>query len=261
MNESQLAWTPQPTAGAEQSANPLGSRRLSADHVFFSSMAVLLACTIIAGFSRSYFLKALTGAPRLPFFVHVHAAVFTSWLVVFVVQTALVRRGRIDLHRRVGAAGAVLAATMLVVGMVTAVVGARHGYDGGPTNFFPEPESFLLVPLRDILVFATLISVGLYNRRNPEVHKRAMLTAVAGGLLPPGAARLGLLVGFPQVITAIILLFLLSGPVYDWVRYRRVYAVYVWGGLLAILTLPPGLAPLAASRVWHDVAAWLISYP
>jgi hypothetical protein len=233
---------------------------LPTDHAFFSTLSVLLACTIIAGFSRSYYLKTLTGAPPLPFFVHLHAAVFTSWLVLFVVQTSLVRHGRTDLHRRLGAAGAFLAANLLLVGLATAVLGARDGYNGGPVQFFPDPESFLVVPLRDILIFATLVSVSLYNRHKPEIHKRSMLTAVIGGLLPPGAARLGITIGYPQVIGGIILLFLLSGPVYDWVRYRRVYAVYVWGGLLTMLTLPPELGPIAGTQVWHDIAAWLINY-
>jgi uncharacterized membrane protein YozB (DUF420 family) len=223
-------------------------------------MAVLLAGTIIAGFARSYFLKTLTGAPPLPFFVHVHAAIFTSWLALFVVQTSLARRGRIDLHRRLGIAGAVLAGTMLVAGIATAILGARHGYNGGPLQFFPDRESFLLVPVRDISIFTALIAFGLYNRHKPEIHKRSMLTAVIGGLLPPGAARLGVMSGFPQLIAAMILLFVLSGPVYDWLRYRRVYAVYVWGGLLTILTLPPGLAPIAGSHIWREVAAWLINY-
>jgi uncharacterized membrane protein YozB (DUF420 family) len=224
-------------------------------------MAVLSACTIIAGFSRTYYLKAFTGARPLPLFVHLHAAVFTSWLILFVIQTSLVRRGRIDLHRRLGAAGAVLAATMVLVGLVTAVLGARQGYNGGPVRFFPDPASFLLAPLRDISVFATLIAVALYNRGNPEVHKRAMLTAVTGALIPPGAVRLALAFGLPQLIGGIVLVFLLSGPVYDWVRHRRVYAVYVWGGLLSIVTLPPGLAPIAASRVWHEAAGWIINLP
>lgn len=63
-------------------------------------------------------------------------------------------------------------------GAVTAILSARRGYDGGPVQFFPDPESFLLVPLRDIFIFATLISFGLYNRQKPEIHKRSMLTAV-----------------------------------------------------------------------------------
>lgn len=253
--------TQQPLPAAASEPHNAGSKRgLRADHGFFSIIAVLLACTIIGGFSRTYFLKTLTGAPPLPFFVHVHAAVFTSWLVLFVVQTSLVRHGRVDLHRRLGAAGTVLAAAMLIVGPVTAVLAARQGYNGGPPQFFPDPESFLIVPLRDISIFAILIAVGLFNRHKPEVHKRSMLTAVIGGLLPPGAVRLALTIGFPQVIGGIILLFVLSGPVYDWVRYRRVYAVYGWGGLLTMLTLPPELGPIAGTHVWHEVAAWLISY-
>lgn len=51
----------------------------------------------------------------LPPIIHLHAAVFTSWLVVLVIQTTLVLRGRTAVHRRLGVAGVVLAALMLVV--------------------------------------------------------------------------------------------------------------------------------------------------
>jgi hypothetical protein len=247
------------SAPADMLLSPRSQGGLKTDHGFFSAMAILLACAIIAGFSRSYYLRTLTGAPPLPFFVHVHAAVFTSWLVLFVIQTALVRHGRVDLHQRLGVAGAALAATMVFVGIVTAILAARSGYNGGPVQFLPDPASFLLVPFRDISIFAILVAVALRNRHRPEIHKRSMLMAVIGGLLPPGAARLGLTVGLPQIIVALIACFVLSGPVYDWIRHRRVYAVYVWGGLLTLLTLPPELSPLARSHLWHHVAALLIS--
>ena len=51
--------------------------------------------------------------------VHVHAALFTAWVLLFVVQTAFIAQRRITLHRKLGIAGAVLAAAMVTA--VTAV--------------------------------------------------------------------------------------------------------------------------------------------
>ncbi|HEY4338462.1 MAG TPA: hypothetical protein VGM97_00770 [Steroidobacteraceae bacterium] len=55
-------------------ANPPAGGKRRSDHVFFSTVAVPSACTIVGGFSRSYYLKAFTFAAPLPWFVHLHAA-------------------------------------------------------------------------------------------------------------------------------------------------------------------------------------------
>ncbi len=163
------------------------------------------------------------------------------------------------MHRRLGILGAALAAAMLVVGVYTAIQAATLGYRGVPGQEFPDSAGFLLVPLRDITVFSALVAVGLLNRRNPATHKRAMLTAVLGGLLPPGAARLPFVGSFPPSIGVILLLFFLAGPLYDFLHFRRVHHVYVWGGLMSILTIPPILASIATGHAWHIVAHWLMS--
>ena len=82
---------------------------LPGDHRFFSLMAIVTAATIVAGFSQTYVPKVVTGAPALPPIVHLHAAVFASWLAVFVAQTTLVLSGRPGVHRRLGVAAVVLA--------------------------------------------------------------------------------------------------------------------------------------------------------
>jgi hypothetical protein len=46
-----------------------------------------------------------------------HGALFTAWIVLLVVQTAVVTGRRTDIHRTLGIAGAVLAAIMFVVGV------------------------------------------------------------------------------------------------------------------------------------------------
>jgi hypothetical protein len=228
------------------------------DHRFFSLMAIATATTIAAGFSQTYLPKVVTGAPTLPSIIHLHAAVFTSWLVVFVAQTTLVLSGRTAVHRRLGVAAVVLAALMVVVGTATAITVARLGHRGIPGVEFPDAAGFLLLNLGAIVVFGTLVGAGWYFRRSPQTHKRLMLMATAGALVGPGVSRLPFASGKPPVIGAMAMAFLLAGPVYDLVTRRRVHPAYLWGGLLAIGTIPPVIAQLSATATWHSIASWLL---
>jgi uncharacterized membrane protein YozB (DUF420 family) len=229
------------------------------DRAFFSAMALAVTCTILLGFSRTYLLARAPGIQPLPAVIQVHAALFTAWLGLYITQTQLIVHGQPQSHRRLGITGALLAAVMLVVGIDTAVVAANHGYRGLPGQQFPDSHAFMLVSLRDILVFSTLLAFGLCWRKDAATHKRLMQTAVVGGLLPPGAARLPVVNSVPPLIGLVMLLFLVAGPIYDLTRYRRVHPAYIWGGLLSGLTLVPLLQPIAMTATWHRTAAWIIA--
>jgi FtsH-binding integral membrane protein len=233
-----------------------GSRR--SDHRFFSLMAIATAVTIIAGFFHTYVPKVVTGAPALPPIIHLHAAVFTSWLVLFVAQTTLVLTGRTAVHRRLGVAGVVLAALMIIVGTATSITVARLGHSGIPGVEFPNAEGFLLLNLIAIFVFAALVGAGWWFRRNSQAHKRLMLMATVGGLVGPGVSRLPFASGRPPVIGMLALAFLLAGPVYDLATRRRVHPAYLWGGLLALAAIPPVVTQLSATAAWHSIASWLM---
>lgn len=246
------------TATTKGSAVPSRAfQTLPGDHRFFSLMAIVTAVTIVAGFFNTYAPKVMTGAP-LPPIIHLHAVVFTSWLVLFVAQTTLVLNGRTAVHRRLGVAGVVLAALMLVVGTTTAITVARLGHRGIPGVEFPDAEGFLLLNLTATIVFATLVGAGWYFRRSSQTHKRLMLTATAGALVGPGVSRLPFASGRPPVIAVLALAFLIAGPVYDLVTRRRVHPAYVWGGLLAIAGIPPIVSQLSATAAWHSIASWLM---
>lgn len=231
---------------------------LPGDHRFFSLMAIVTAATIVTGFAHTYLPKVVTGVPALPPIVHLHAAIFSCWLVFFVAQTTLILTGRTAIHRRLGVAGVVLASLMLVVGTATAIAVARLGHRGIPGVEFPDAEGFLLLNLGSITVFATLVGFGWYFRRNAQTHKRLMLMATVGGLVGPGVSRLPFASGRPPVIGVLALAFLLAGPVYDLVTRRRVHPAYLWGGLLAIAAIPPVVALESATAAWHSIASWLL---
>ena len=61
---------------------------------------------VFVGFAPTYYLRAFYHADPLPSVFRIHGLVFTAWVVLFVVQTALVSARRTDIHRRLGVVGA-----------------------------------------------------------------------------------------------------------------------------------------------------------
>jgi hypothetical protein len=125
-----------------------GIVRRGIDRRFYTWAAVGTCIVVFAGFAKTYYLKGLFGTPELPALRHVHGLVMTLWFGLFMIQARLVAVRLVDLHRRLGLFGALLAALVLVVGIVTAIDAAKRGSSPGP-----PPLAFLAVPLGDMLGF------------------------------------------------------------------------------------------------------------
>lgn len=233
-------------------------RTRPADHRFFTAMSIIAAGVVLTGFGRTYAPKVIAGTPAVPSIIHLHAVVFTIWLALFIAQTLLVARGRTDVHRRLGLASVAFAGLMLVVGVRAAVAAARDGHRGIPGVEFPTPEGFLLLNLASVTVFAILVAAGWVFRRRPQVHKRLMLMAMVGGLMPPGISRLPIAAGHPPIIAATVMAFVLTGPAYDLMTRRRLHLAYVPGLVLIVAILPPVVTAVSATPAWQVVAAWLM---
>lgn len=241
------------SVGGIVAAPVLGSRRT--DRWFFTGMAVAVLLTVLVGFSRTYYLGAYFGAEPLSTLVHLHGIVFTSWVLLFLSQTSLIAAHRTDWHRRVGAAGALLALLMLIVGYLTAVEAARRGVTppGGP-----PPLMFLSVPLGTLTMFGVLVGAGLYSRRWSETHKRLMLLATIA-LLAPALARMRFIgPGGPPYAIGGTCLFVVTCMVYDRVAHGRVHPAFLWGGLVLMISLPVRFA-IGRTDTWVSFARWLIA--
>lgn len=226
-------------------------QRRKLDHAYFSVMSLLIAAGVGMGFARTYSARIAAGTTTP--LIHVHGAVFGVWMLLFIAQTLLVALGRTRRHRQVGVAGVFFAALMLVVGTVTGVIAARHGY-GGPYPDGVNPLSFLLyAPIRDMLVFGTLTGLAIVLRRDVETHKRLMVMATLGGLAPAGFVRIA---GEGIGIGAILVL-LSAGPVYDWLTQRRVYGAYIWGIAVTLLSSAV-FSRLAETAAWQSFARTLV---
>ena len=245
--------TSSPVSAAPKSAAKIVAKKR--ERLFYSGMAAAIFLVVFAGFAPTYYLRPYFTPTALPALLHVHGVVFSAWLVLFVTQTFLVAANRVRLHRRLGMAGAWLAAVMVVVGAVTAVVRAKEG--AAPPGI--DPLAFLIVPIGDILVFPTIVAAGIYYRRRPDVHKRLMLVAMIG-ILGAAFARLPVVGGLgPIAFFGLTDLMLVAVAVHDFATLGRVHRATLLGGLLVAVSHPVRLL-IGATPVWMAFAKWMTGF-
>lgn len=194
--------------------------------------------------------------------VHLHAAVFVGWLVLFTVQALLVRRGDIALHRRLGLLGAAWAGVMVVLGPATAIMvdAAKFAANG-------RAPIFMSVQLADMVAFTTLVGAGLLLRSRPDYHRRLMLlgtlfisdagssrwlgdgiqAAMGGDGFWPFWGSLYL----PNVVL------LLAFGAYEFATRRRLHPAYVAGGAWFLL-VQLGAVVLFFTPAWKAISLKLI---
>jgi hypothetical protein len=205
-----------------------------------------------------YYLKFLWGGPSLTLRVHVHGLLFTTWVLLFLMQSFLIARRRSSLHRRLGVVGAPLIAGMLVSGLSVSIAWARVDSPATGAIAGVPRLAAVAIPLVSVALFALFAALGLLYRRRANVHKRLMLLATIA-LLPPALGRISFLASRgPGAFFAVTSLFIIALAVYDYLLYKRVYPVSLWGGLLLAVSFPARLA-LGNTHAWHTFAQWLVS--
>jgi len=229
------------------------------EHRFFTALAVLILAEVLVGFAHTYFLAGVFWAPLRNLLLHVHGAVFTLWILLFITQTSLVAAGRVDLHRRLGIAGVVLACLVVVLGVLIAT---QHLVDDGhPGAEGRGSRAFYAVTLSHMLMFATLVGLALRHRLQPALHKRLMLI---GTLAIMDAAYDRWPVSMPwwdDRVTPLIctypVLLLLMG--YDWWQTRKVQPVTLWATAFLVL-VQQGRGPFGNTALWQRFAGWVYQH-
>ena len=230
-------------------------RRIS-DRPLYLLAAIVVPVIVLIGFARTYYLKGFFATPPIPSrFVHLHGIVMTAWVALFIAQVSLVATRRTKVHQRLGVFGAVLAALVVVVGVLTGLyAAAREAPTVGPFAL-----QFLVVPLGDMIVFAVLIGAALYFRRRLDIHKRLMLLA-AVNLLAPAIARIPLNFianGGALVFFGLTDVCLLAFIAFDTIRHRRLHPAFLWGTIFIIVMQPLRIL-LAGTDAWLRFATALV---
>ncbi|MDX2055000.1 MAG: hypothetical protein SFV15_21535 [Polyangiaceae bacterium] len=175
--------------------------------------------------------------------VHFHVATMLTWIMFTIAQPILIRRKRVELHRRLGqltyAWLPVLAAGFWLV--------MRDG------QLRRKQPDLILATAFDASLFFFLVAMGLFYRKRRAYHSRFMMLSLVPFLNP----TLGRII-HPAVSVPIELIVLVS----LWVRARkkqedaRPYAIAVVAllvGLLALVGVMVGV-PSASEFLWRVLA-------
>ena len=220
--------------------------KLRSDDIFFPTMALLILAIVVTGFAQSYFFAGMIRAKLPSAVVHVHGALFVTWIFLLVTQASLVAFHKVKLHMTLGTLGFILPPMMVVAGILTLFGAVRRGVDGIP------PEILLAGDFENLVIFIILISWGMRARRNGAFHKRLMILgtmAITGPAIDRWGfglfVTLGVIIALPIIVLA-----------YDLWSLRRVHRSTAVGTAM-IVTAMLTLLPFSRMGFWHQFVSWI----
>jgi hypothetical protein len=152
------------------------------DRIASAVWLAILWAGMIAGFGVDV-PRYLRENPPAPKIVHIHAVIFSTWMLILTAQILLVLRDRVSLHRKLGWLAAGWACLMAVLGP-WAVMDSLALNLGLPNGDPP----FLSVNIVDLAGFLILLAWGFALRKNPAAHRRMMILSTVS-LADPGFSR------------------------------------------------------------------------
>lgn len=226
---------------------------------FFTILGLMMLALAIAGFWPQYF-SAVTG--RTPeattqfWLIHLHAALFTLWLLLYVSQAALIMTGRPRIHLKMGPWLAAYGFAIAAIGLyAAALLGHRLGQR---QNDFEAGAAFVFFPVIDMVFFAGFLAAAVVYRKLSHLHKRAMFLATFS-IAVVGLGRLVGQTGFESALAwqPLNLAPLLIAIVYDLFVCRKVYTIMAVGILVHLGRL--NAEHFANSEAWLPIGRALIS--
>jgi len=241
------------------SASKTIDRRSASDRRFYIIAAAVMLLFTAAGF-RNFLLhgKAVDGnitAQIVPLVV-IHGIAMMGWVIVFLVQCALIQSGRRKLHLAIGPFGALLGMAIVILGPIVAMLSVH--FNPATYQNLGGPKFFLAVMFMQMLAFGTFVRLGWFYRRKPGIHRPMMLLAtlvIQSGSLSRtpyiwNLSKPPLYVQTPVLVFGALLFFL------QWAMARTPNRVYLMGyaGLFAATLLSVGVGH---SAFWDHMASAL----
>jgi len=235
--------------------------------LFYFGAAVLLLALMFLGFQQFYLHgKAYPNrelAPPIRTLLILHGASMLMWVLLFLVQPLLIVAGNRRVHMMLGRIGAVLAAGIVILGYRLAVEATRIK----PPEmrlWGLDPKQFLAISIISITVFAVFVSVGVWNRRRPQVHRPMMLLATLA-VIPAALDRTEFITSLyagtvwgavfgPFFGSLVIGMFLLA------LKWRLTRSLNKWFaiGYAGLVFSSASIMQLATTRAWDQFASFLL---
>jgi FtsH-binding integral membrane protein len=217
-------------------------------------MAALVLLLVVVGFARTYFLAGVFRAPLPARIIHIHGALFSAWILLLIGQTTLVSARRVDIHRKLGLAGFGLACLMIIAGVLAATNSLSR-------NFAPpgglDALTFYIIPLSDMVMFATLVFFAYRARFDPAAHKRLILLATVALMdAPTGRPPFSVITGHQYFDSIFCYLFIVLLIGYDLWSTRKVHKATIWASVF-MFVIQQVRVPIGFTGAWHGLASWV----
>ncbi|HWT13957.1 MAG TPA: hypothetical protein VN231_14480 [Allosphingosinicella sp.] len=225
----------------------------------FTLLGLALLALAVAGFWPQYFSAVAGQAPSADaqfWLIHLHAALFTIWLLLYVSQAALIMTGRARVHLGIGPWLAAYGFAIAAVGLYAAALLAHRL--GERQNDFEAAAAFVFFPAIDMVYFVGFLAAAVLYRKLPDLHKRAMFLATFS-IAIVGLGRLVDRTGLesPLLWQPLSPAPLLVALAYDAFVCRKVHAIMAAGLIVHLLRL--NAEHFAASEAWLPVGRALIA--
>jgi hypothetical protein len=219
---------------------------------FYIGASVLMGIIAVAGFWPTYFGPLVSGTIAQPPLIHLHATVFTGWLVLFLTQAVLAATGRLSWHLRLGQIGIGYAGLLVIVGLYTGISRSADRLAAGG-----DARGLLFAAVSDMVVFSAFFAAAVAYRRRPQIHKRLMMVA-ATMLLVAATARMQFLpvppLGLPVRLTVWFSPIALA-MAHDFKTRRLVHPVYLIGlGIFLVRIFSRGF--IVETGAWAAFTRW-----
>lgn len=146
----------------------------------YSAATLLLLILMLIGFQQFYLHgRAFPERPLTPpirTLIIIHGVAMSLWMVLAVVQPLLIAQRMRKLHMKLGMLGVGLAAIVTISGIKVAVESARVAPPEARLWDLPL-RNFMTITVFLMVVFAAYVTVGVLNRKRPQIHRPAMFLA------------------------------------------------------------------------------------
>ena len=219
---------------------------------FYIKWGISFFVIIAIAFAPKYWIPLFRGEFDIPTDIHWHAFFATSWIIIYCVQTILIKHRNINLHKNLGFLSILFALGVIVSGFYVSIGLVERALLANSAGAKP----LLLVNLLDLSMFGILYAIGIQNRKNGIEHKR-FITISAIVLLNAALFRIGRFFigpGFPAVLLAIVLT---SGMLILFIKLEEKHSQKsnkrLWKIVLSIIVVHIIRIPLAITPIWSDI--------
>lgn len=227
---------------------------LRSERSYFTISAILLVALAAAGFTPHYLApKAFPGLfpPLTPLLV-VHAMLMAGWIIIYLIQSALISARRVAWHKKLGLGAVAMAILVVPVGCMSTLAPAARAVVSHAPDMLGR-LNVLGLEIAQMLLFGGFVATAIMLRTRTAFHKRLMLLATLC-ILPNAIVRLSFMGVLPLRSNADVLvawsLLVSSFVAADRLRIGRLHPAFVRGAPIAI-------GALILAQIVSTSGAWI----